>query len=202
MSFKFQPTSPKISETEAESELMDCLLASSTAKYPWNPTDPATADYYDRSDRQFSLDNWSDEEIDQKSQSFFASIQSCWENLSNAESTMSPLAALTAKFGERVPQEWLAQIATNVSNLAASNLEPVEQLVQSVRDLLSNWATDDLLVMARPYAYAMRCNPGVDNPDNIVRSLDWTELSELERAKLTILIAQYAIDSTESQIQA
>lgn len=79
--------------------------------------------------------------------------------------------------------------------MATSKLEPVEQLVQSVQDLLSNWATDDLLVMARPYAYAMRCNPGVDNPDNIVRPLEWIELSEMERAKLTILIAQHAIDS-------
>ena len=49
--------------------------------------------------------------------------------------------------------------------------------------------------MARPYAYAMRCNPGVDNPDNIVRPLAWEKLSELERAKLTILIAHYAIDA-------
>ena len=63
--------------------------------------------------------------------------------------------------------------------------------------MLSNWATDDLLVMARPYAYAMRCDTGVNNPDNIVRSLDWNELSELERAKLTILIAQYAIDCVQ-----
>lgn len=192
MSFNSQPD--HYNSSEAEAELIDCLLASPPLDYPWNPADPETADYYTQSDRYFSLDDWSDREITQQSESFFTSIQSCWDAASS-ESELSPLAALTSKFGARVPQQWLAQIAANVGSLATSNLEPVEQLVKSVQDLLSNWAIDDLLVMARPYAYAMRCNPGVDNPDNIVRSLDWTELSEMERAKLTILIAQYAIDS-------
>ncbi|MCY7336458.1 MAG: hypothetical protein LH613_09655 [Chamaesiphon sp.] len=192
MSFNSQPD--HYNSSEAEAELIDCLLASPTLDYPWNPADPETADYYTQSDRYFSLDDWSEREITQQSESFFTSIQSCWDAASS-DSELSPLAALTSKFGARVPQQWLAQIAANVGSLATSNLEPVEQLVKSVQDLLSNWAIDDLLVMARPYAYAMRCNPGVDNPDNIVRPLDWTELSEMERAKLTILIAQYAIDS-------
>lgn len=198
MSLKSQSPLNNSSEAEAEAHLMDCLLASPTANYPWNPNDPATDDYYTEADRNFSLDDWSEAELGQKSQSFFASIQSCWANAPSVEVGMSPLAAITAKFGARVPQQWLSQIAANVSSLAASNLEPVEQLVQSVQDLLSNWATEDLLVMARPYAYAMRCDPGVDNPDNIVRPLDWTELSEIERAKLTILIAQCAIDSNSA----
>ena len=200
MSIKSQSPLNNSSEVEAEAHLMDCLLASPTTNYPWNPTDPATADYYTESDSSFSLDDWSDAEIGQRSQSFFASIKSCWENAPSPELEMSPLAVLTAKFGARVPQQWLAQIAANVSSLAASNLEPVEQLVQSVQDLLSNWAKEDLLVMARPYAYAMRCDPGVDNPDNVVRPLDWSELSEVERAKLTILIAQYAIDTNSSEL--
>jgi hypothetical protein len=189
MSFNSQPDRDNLSEAE----LMDCLLAATTAEYPWNPADSATADYYAETDSQFSLDDWSDEEISDRSQAFFTQIQSCWEP--TVTDPVSPLAALNAKFGARVPQQWLARIATNVSELATSNLEPVEQLVKSVGDLLSNWATDDLLVMARPYAYAMRCNPGVDEPDNIVRPLAWEELSELERAKLTMLIARYAIDS-------
>jgi hypothetical protein len=195
MAFNSQPESHYISEAEAE--LMDCLLAAPTVNYPWNPADPAAAEYFTEADRNFSWDEWSDEEIAQQSQSFLASIQSCWEPAS-VEPELSPLAAITSKFGARVPQQWLAQIAANVSTLANTNLEPIEQLVQSVRDLLSSWATDDLLVMARPYAYAMRCDTGVDNPDNIVRPLEWAQLSEIERAKLTILIAQCAIDSTAS----
>ncbi len=190
MSFKSQPES----YDRAEAELMDCLLAADS-NYPWEPAEPDTAEYYDRSDLHFSMDDWSDEEIAQRSESFFARLQTCWEDAPQTAPAVSPLAAITAKFGSRVPQQWLAKIAANATNLAASNLEPVDRLVQSVGDLLSTWATDDLLVMARPYAYAMRCNPGVDNPDNVVRPLNWEELSEVERAKLTILVAQYAIDA-------
>ncbi len=181
--------------SEAEADLMNCLLASSTIDYPWNPADPEAAEYYAASDSSFNLDDWSEAEISDRSQAFFSQVRDCWANSPSPEAAaISPVAALTAKFGSRVPQQWLAKIAANVNTLAISNLEPVEQLVQSVRELLSDWATDDLLVIARPYAYAMRCNPGVDNPDNIVRPVEWTELTELERAKLTILIAQYALD--------
>jgi hypothetical protein len=194
MSFNPQSIPNYPSEAEAEAELMDCLLASPTINYPWNPADRDTAEYYNQSDFQFSFDDWSETEIADKSQSFFTQVQACWADSPSPESEFIPLEALTAKFGARVPQQWLSKIATGVSTIATSNLEPVDQLVQSVKDLLSNWATDDLLVMARPYAYSMRCDTGVNNPNNIVRSLDWDELSELERAKLTILIAQYAID--------
>jgi hypothetical protein len=176
--------------SEVRTQLIDSLLAEPTINYPWNPTEPNTADYYLQSDLHFSLDDWADAELAQRSRSFFAKIQSCWENAPTPELELSPLAALISKFGTRVPQQWLSQIAANVTSLAASNLEPIEHLVQSVQDLLPNWETDDLLVMARPYTYAMRGNPHVDK----IEDLDWVELSQLERAKLTILIAQFAIN--------
>ena len=183
-----------LDDSEAQAELIDCLLASSTTTYPWNPAAPATADYYLETDRHFSLDNWTDAEITEKSRSFFAQIQSCWANLPIPVLEISPLAALIEQFGARVPQQWLAQIAANVHDLATNQLEPIDRLIQSVQDLLPNWATEDLLVIARPYVYAMRGDTGVNDIDNIVRPLAWTELSELERAKLTIAIAQAAIN--------
>ncbi len=192
-------------DSEVQAQLIDCLLASSTSTYPWNPAEPDTADYYLEADRHFSLDDWSDAEITQRSRSFFAQIQSCWANLPTPVIEISPLAALIEKFGARVPQQWLGQIAENVRCLATSQLEPIvgvaspleNRLIQSVQDLLPNWAADDLLVIARPYAYAMRGDTGVEDIDNIVRPLAWTELSELERAKLTIAIAQAAINATD-----
>ncbi len=183
-----------LDDSEVQAQLIDCLLASSTINYPWNPAEPATADYYLDADRHFSLDDWSEAEITQRSRSFLAQIQSCWANSPTPVIEVSPLAALIEKFGARVPQQWLAQIAANVSDLATNQLEPIDRLVQSVQDLLQNWAAEDLLVIARPYAYAMRGDTGVNDIDNIVRPLAWTELSELERAKLTIAIAQAAIN--------
>jgi hypothetical protein len=194
MNMSLNPQLPLDDSEEVQTQLIDCLLASSTANYPWNPAEPATADYYLETDRHFSLDDWSEAEIAQKSRSFFAQIQSCWANSPTPVLELSPLAALIEKFGARVPQQWLAQIADKVSGLATNQLEPIDRLIQSVQDLLPNWAAEDLLVIARPYAYAMRGDTGVNQIDNIVRSLAWTELSELERAKLTIAIAQAAIN--------
>jgi hypothetical protein len=190
------PQSPPDNSSEAELQLIDCLLTTpGSNNYPWNPADPATADYYAETDRHFSLDSWSDAEITHSSQTFFAKIQSCWDNSPSPELALSPLAALTAKFGARVPQQWLAQIAANVVRLVPEQLQPIEHLVQSVQDLLPNWAAEDLLVIARPYAYAMRGDTGVEQIDNIVRPLEWDQLSELEQAKLTIAIAQVAISA-------
>jgi hypothetical protein len=194
MNMSLNPQLPLDDSEEVQAQLIDCLLASSTANYPWNPAEPDTADYYLETDSHFSLDNWSEAEIAQKSRSFFAQIQSCWANSPTPVLELSPLAALIEKFGARVPQQWLAQIADNVSSLATNQLEPIDRLIQSVQDLLPNWAAEDLLVIARPYAYAMRGDTGVNEIDNIVRPLAWTELSELERAKLTIAIAQAAIN--------
>lgn len=194
MTFDRQPTHTQNTEAGFEAELLDYLLAPPTNNYPWNPGDPETVEYYINSDREFNLDDLTDEEIDERSQSFFTQIQSCWANAP----TPSPVDVLTAKFGNRVPQQWLETIQAKVSSIIDSNLEPADRLVKSVQDLLSNWAIDDLFVMARPYAYAMRCDPGVNDPDRIVRPLNWLELTEVERAKLTILIAQYAIDATKA----
>jgi hypothetical protein len=185
-------------ESGFEAELLDYLLAPPANNYPWNPADPETVEYYNNTDRDFDLDDWTDEEMEERSQSFFTQIQSCWADAPTPEVDDSPLDILTIEFGSRVPQHWLEAIATKVGSVIGSNLEPAEQLVKSVQDLLSNWAIEDLFVMARPYAYAMRCDPGVTDPDRIVRPLNWLELSEVERAKLTILIAQYAIDVTKA----
>ena len=54
------PRSPQTKSSQAQAELIDCLLTSSTISYPWNPAEPETADYYIESDRHFSLDEWSD----------------------------------------------------------------------------------------------------------------------------------------------
>lgn len=197
MTFTLPHTLTTIAEADFEAELLETLLAANLANYPWNPADSSAVEYYERSDSEFVFDDWSDEEIGERSQSFFTQIQSCWANVPPPIVDNNPLTALNAKFGSRVPQQWLEAIALKVTSTIDFNLEPAEQLVQSVQDLLSNWATEDLLVMARPYAYAMRCDPGVNDPDRIVRPLNWLELTEVERAKLTILIAQYAINTTK-----
>jgi hypothetical protein len=188
--------------TEFAAELMELLLDESTDNnYPWNPAAPESADYYAAMDEQFSLDDWSEEEITTRSDAFFSTLSACWADAPSAETeevaTTAPVSLidrLSQKFADRVPQNLLASIATKASQVATAPLEIEDKLVQSVRDLLSNWSVDDLSLFARPYAYAMRCDAGIENPSNVSRDLPWEELNETEKAKLTILIAQYAIE--------
>lgn len=70
------PTPKNRSISDIETDLMNCLLRSPTIDYPWNPADPDTADYYVSSDRYFCLKNWSDVELDDRSQSFLIGWQS------------------------------------------------------------------------------------------------------------------------------
>jgi hypothetical protein len=72
------PTRQNSSISDIETDLMNCLLRSPTIDYPWNPTDPDTADYYTRSDLHFSWENWSDGELYNRSQSFLI----WWQSLS------------------------------------------------------------------------------------------------------------------------
>jgi hypothetical protein len=184
---------------EFAAELMESLLDESTAtNYPWNPAAPEAEEYYAALDEQFSLDDWSDEELTNRSDRFFSALSNCWDDAPTEEVATTAPASLTdrlsQKFADRLPQQWLAGIAAKVSQVATAQLEVEEKLVQSVQDLLSNWSVDDLSLFARPYAYAMRCDSGIEDPANVARDLPWDELNETEKAKLTILVAQYAIE--------
>jgi hypothetical protein len=66
------PTPKHSSISDAETDLMNCLLTATTIDYPWNPADPDTADYYTRAEHHFSLENWSDTELYTRFQSFSA----------------------------------------------------------------------------------------------------------------------------------
>jgi hypothetical protein len=55
--------------SDIETDLINCLLSSPTIDYPWNPTDPDTAEYYTRADLQFGGEIWSDDELYNRSRS-------------------------------------------------------------------------------------------------------------------------------------
>ena len=70
-----------------------------------------------------------------------------------------------------------------------------EKLVECVQALLPSWEVDDLLVLARPFAYAMRSSEP-HTLTSLIRDFeerDWANLSEIEQAKITLAIADYAL---------
>ncbi len=178
-------------------DLLDAVLSNDTP-YPWDITDPAAASYIEKLEQEFSLDNWLDEEVAQRSQDFFARLDGIWTQ-----------TALSQRFAAWAPQSVLNAIVQQAQKVVASNLSLADQLIQCVQESLPNWNVDDLQVLARPLAYAMRgveteTAEVVESTLQAVRPLSWEELSELEQARLSLAIARCALaqlhqaDSTQA----
>lgn len=167
-------------------DLLDAVLSTDTP-YPWDITDPASATYIEKLEQEFSLDSWLDEEIAQRSQDFFARLDGVWAQ-----------TALSQRFAAWAPQSVLNAIVQQAQKVVASNLSLADQLIQCVQDSLPDWNVDDLQVLARPLAYAMRgveteTAQVVESTLQSVRPLSWEELSELEQARLSLAIARCAL---------
>ncbi len=98
--------------------------------------------------------------------------------------------SLLDRFAAYVPTDWLEAIAHRAKAVVSEELSPIQQLIECVKPLLTQWSEDDLQVFARPLVYAMR--GAVET-----KQAPWEELSEIERVRLTLMIAQEAIRETE-----
>jgi hypothetical protein len=172
--------SPDITLVKNGIEILGVEVAESPhgkISYPWNPADsdaffnqlPQLTDNLDGSDLQI------------RAADFFTTLDQLWDR--------SLQTLLVRKFAT-VPQSILASIAQQAGSLAKTAASQADQLIQCVQQSLPQWDLDDLQVMARPMAYAMR---GQD-PKGEAIAKDWASLSEVDRAKLLLEIAQYAIN--------
>jgi len=181
--------SSSYSQAQAELELVQALLQANEAAYPWNPADPNAESYFTQMEQAFDLTAWSEDEVAPRSQKFFSFLNQLWTPVS-----------LTQKFSARVPQALLNQIAQHAQRIVASNLSLANQLIQCVQDVLPNWGEEDLQILARPLAYAMRGNEteAIESTLTAVRAVEWTELSEIEQARLSLAVARYALAQLDS----
>ncbi len=179
---------------QVELELLRVLLATDDTCYPWNPVDPASEDYFADLEQQLSMDELSDEEVTAGAAAFYTHLDSLWSNLPSTQDS-SQLQAKLASFAERVPQLLVDTIANHAVRLWDSQQSKADQLVQCVQGFLSQWGEDDLLILARPYAYPMRGQEIDIHVESILSKVnkDWTDLSDVEQAKVSLAIAQYAL---------
>ncbi len=160
-------------------------LDSAKAKIPY-PLDPAIADDWFGELSVNLLDELSDTEVLDRSDRFFSGLGQLWAD---------DLATVLMRKFVTVPQNVLKAIALKAEKMSTASGELADQLINCVQDALPTWAEDDLRVFARPLAYAMRGEEEKVEPS----SKDWAGLSEIEQAKLTLAIAKYAIDHTQTQ---
>ncbi|MEM7770723.1 MAG: hypothetical protein AAGA75_10115 [Cyanobacteria bacterium P01_E01_bin.6] len=172
------------------------LVLGDDASYPWEPTTQSAAHFFADLEQSWVADQTSEElaSIDTQGQAFFAQLDQQWNPAPDATAD-SVQINLVKHFGDRVPQALLSGIAQQAQALLATQQPIADQLVQCVQDLLSGWTTDDLLVLARPYAYAMRSSESdtLEAALRSVRCAAWTELSGIEQARLSLAIARYTI---------
>ncbi len=201
--FHEKDTSP---ELHGERTLLQTLLWDEEQIYPWNHLAEESASYWGHLDELMATEapEWGDppapslrERLDQGCHQFYQSLNSIWESFSPAPTTVEPLCAwLINQFGTIVPSTVLEQIGTALSALRSSSAAVADQLIASVQPSLSHWDVEDLLVVARPFAYAMRGAEEQAALDWVLKNataVDWDNCSDLERARLTLAIARYAI---------
>ncbi len=134
-----------------------------------------------------------------------------WQGLSTQLSQMfsqgerdGVVAQLKQKFADRLPVEMIARIGERaqqvVSSGEAAGQNALEQMLACVQDVLSYVAEDDLRVIGRPMATAMRGSSAdelLDVTIKSVRAAEWEALSPIEQARLGLAAARYAISQAE-----
>lgn len=177
-----------------ELELLEALLTSEDVLYPWNPSDPESEAYFKEQEQQLLAEEWWEEEIAQGATKFFSQVEQIWSEVAPASEMNHLQANLQQKFAAYVPQGWLSAIAHQAYQVLTTQTM-AHQLVQCVQELLPNWAEDDLLVLARPFAYNMRsANTTIEEPWlGNGRCRDWAALSEIEQVRTSLAIARYAL---------
>ena len=173
------------SQTQAEMELLATIVQTDVA-YPWNPAQLESESYLTALEEEFALsDSFSDSDIAQKSQVLFAQLEQVWL-------TTALQKSLREKFA-RVPQDFLARIAQSVQNATVKYQSLADQMVECVLDILPQWAEEDLQVLARPLAYAMREVDSEGAELVMATRRPWAQLSEIEQARVSLAVARYAI---------
>ncbi len=200
----------KIHSQQIELELLEALLDSEDINYPWDPADQETEDFFREIELQFEsklgMGEFLDAELPTRSQAFHEQLDCLWSNVTtnqhyNHNTSGSIITSLKENLqslmASRVPQNWIEKIAEKAAEIFSPTKSMGEQLALCAKAVLPNLGTDDLLVLARPYSYAMRNSnseaQSLESALNKVGEHEWKQLSEIEQARVSLAVAYYAL---------
>ncbi len=185
--------------SSAEQELLSLLLESGDKIYPWDTTTLAAEADFNEAEQLIS-DNWLDREIIAEAPNFLSQIDRLWLAKVPAQDLQQRLQAkLYDQFAAQVPQQWLAAISRRAREVVSSQTSLGAQLVQCIQELVPKCLEEDLLVLARPYANAMRSNSSRATVLPDVTPEQWANLSEIQQAKFSLAIARYALEQIQAE---
>lgn len=184
-------------KSSLELEMLAALLAEDSI-YPWDGSNAETEAYFIAAEQEFGA-SWQAEETSARSHSFLSQLDRLWQAATPANAITSLQAKLRAQFADRLPQNWLDAIAQQARQAIATQETLAGQLVECVQQLLPNFGAEDLQVLARPYAYAMRSSSN-EMPKMLgnITPEKWATLSEVQQAKVTLAIARYALEQLQA----
>jgi len=187
-------TNSQFPQSQAESDLLDVLLDSGETAYPWNPERPEADAYFAAAEADFSIsDGLDSDDLARRSRTFFDRVERLWPAVSLHQS-------LQDRFRDRIPEEILHRLSRAAADLtrdlSAQSASLADRLVLCVRPILPQWDEEDLQVLARPMAHAMRGkeNGGAESTLAKRQSVAWEDLSAVEQARGCLAIARYALE--------
>ncbi len=176
---------------QVQKAFLAIVMESEPIIYPWEPSQAGTEDYFAQQQQEFPLDNiLAAAELEAKSASLFSHLDQCWQSLAQGEVIKQ---GLIDRF-QGVPSAWLDAIAATAQEIHQQGYSLQDKLVNCVQSLLSQWSEEDLQVLARPLAYAMRGNGTEEQTFTGV----WENLSPVEQARWGLAIAKAALQEMET----
>ncbi|NET01743.1 MAG: hypothetical protein F6K61_14445 [Sphaerospermopsis sp. SIO1G1] len=195
----------QVSPSSVELDFLATLLEAEDQTYPWNPADQESDAYFLQLEEQFACDDLLEQELAGRSHDFYQNLDTIWTHLSSNKDqdekpSKSIKVSLNEVLGSVIPSNWLNTIAEKAAEIASTESSVSEKLVECVQCLLPHWEADDLLVLARPYAFSMRSNEqqNLVSIINNIEDREWTSLSEIEQAKVSLAIANYSFKQLSS----
>ena len=199
-----EPIRPLISafQSQAELELLQIILQGSTSCYPCNPAEPEAEAYFAALEQEMFQVGWTEEDFVAPAKLLSNQFDRLWVIAPTETASRILNTEFLQRFTAQVPHQVLNDIVQRAQQVIASNLSLADQLVQAVQDCLPNWGEEDLQVLARPFAYAMRGSEteALEVVLRSVRCAEWKDLSSIEQARLSLAVARYAIDQVSSNI--
>jgi hypothetical protein len=179
---------------QSEIELLELILEE-TASYPWNPTQSEAEAYFAMLEQEVISAGWTESELSEAGQRLGAAIDQLWATAPQA-TQVSRFAGLLQQFTAQMPQHLVDGIISRARQVISSGDNLADQLVQCVQACLPSWAEEDLQVLARPYAFAMRSGQDAEVLETSAQTLEmnaWDRLSSIEQARVALAAARCAI---------
>lgn len=189
-------------------ELLEALLEPEDATYPWNPIAAESEEYFHDASASCAINELLDAELSARSLGFYNQLDTLWANNYNRTTNASVVASLKenlqAAIATRIPHEWIERIAEKATDIFNPKQSMSEQLMLCAQAILPNLGAEDLFVLARPFAYAMRNSEpqSLESVLNKVGEHEWKNLSEMEQARVSIAVAYYALRQLDRQSNA